>query len=182
MKTIGCVLLSFFAFAGCSPLYPNPPSMVVRMYPFNPAGRTILIQYFDFDTEFATNVDRPSVERFGEAIAFDVQMYLKKAGFKNVLVIQAQEPLAGDFLIRGKITGVSGGNIQQRKYLELFGFGATEVKVVGEVLNFKTSASLVAFSFTKRSHFTRKENEAAVRENIGEIAEEIAQVILQNPK
>jgi hypothetical protein len=182
MKAIGCVILSFFAFAGCSPLFPNTPGMVVRTYPFNPAGKTILIQYFDFDPELATNVDRPSVEKFGEAIAFDVQKYLKKAGFKNAIVVQAKEPLPGDFLIRGTITGVSGGNIQERKYLELFGFGATEVKVVGEVLNFKTSVSLVAFSFTKRSHFTRKENEAAVRENISEIAQEIAQVILQNPK
>ena len=64
----------------------------------------------------------------------------------------------------------------------MFGFGATEVKVVCEVLDFKTSLSLVAFSFTKRSHYTWKENEAAVRENINEVAQEIAQVILQNPK
>ena len=182
VKVIFCVILSLFASAGCSPLFPNTPSMVVRTYPFNPAGKIILIQYFNFDPDLATDVDRPSVERFGEAIAFDVQKYLKRAGFKNALVVQAKEPLEGDFLIKGTITGVSGGNIQQRKYLELFGFGATEVKVVGEVLNIKTSLSLVAFSFTKRSHFTRKGNEDAVRENISEIAQEIARVILQNPK
>jgi hypothetical protein len=156
--------------------------MVVRTYPFNPAGKMILIQYFDFDPDLATNVERASAEKFGEAIAFDVQKCLKRAGFKNPLVIQAKEPQEGDFLIKGTITGVSGGNVQQRKYLELFGFGATEVRVVGEVLDIKTSLSLVAFSFTKRSHFTRKGNEAAVRENLSEIAEEIAQVILQNPK
>ena len=156
--------------------------MVVRTYPFNPAGKTILIQHFAFDPELATNVDRTSVEKFGEAIAFDVQKCLKRAGFKNTLVVPGKDPLEGDFLIRGTITGVSGGNLQQRKYLELFGFGATEVKVVGEVLDIKNSLSLAAFSFTKRSHFTRKGNEAAVRENISEIAQEIAQVILQNPK
>jgi hypothetical protein len=182
MKAIGCVILSFFALAGCGPILPNTPSMVVRTYPFNPAGKMILIQHFDFNPAIATNVDRPSVEKFGELIAFDIQKYLKRAGFKNPLVVQAKEPLEGDFLIKGTITGVSGGNIQQRKYLEWFGFGATEVKVVGEVLDIKTSLSLVAFSFTKQSHFTRKANEAAVRENIGEIAQEIAQVILQNPK
>jgi len=182
VKVICCVILSFFAFAGCSPIFPNTPSMVVQTYPFNPAGKTILIQYFAFDPELATNVDRPSVEKFGEAIAFDVQKYLKKAGFKKALVVQGKETLEGDFLIKGTITGVSGGNIRQRKYLELFGFGATEVKVVGEVLNIKSSVSLVAFSFTKRSHFTRKGNEEAVRENISEIAQEIAQIILQNPK
>jgi hypothetical protein len=182
VKVICCVILIFFAFAGCRPLLPTTPSMVAKTYPFNPAGKTILIQYFAFDPELATNVDRSSVENFGEAIAFDVQKYLKSAGFKKALVVQAKEPLEGDFLIKGTITEVSGGNIQQRKYLELFGFGATEVKVVGEVLNIKNSLSLVAFSFTKRSHFTRKGNEAAVRENISEIAQEIAQVILQNPK
>jgi hypothetical protein len=156
--------------------------MVVRTYPFNPAGKTILIQYFEFNPEIATNVDRPSVEKFGELISFDIQKYLKRAGFKNPLVVQAKEPLEGDLLIKGTITGVSGGSLQQRKYLELLGFGATEVKVVGEVLDIKTSLSLAAFSFTKRSHYTRKGNEAAVRENIGEIAQEIARVILQNPK
>lgn len=182
MKAIGCVILSFLALAGCGPILPNTPSMVVRTYPFNPAGKMILVQYFDFSPAIATNVDRPSVEKFGELIAFDIQKYLKRAGFKNPLVVQAKEPLEGDFLIKGTITGVSGGNIQQRKYLELFGLGATEVKVVGEVLDIKTSASLVAFSFTKQSHYTRKGNEAAVRENIGEIAQEIARVILQNPK
>ena len=182
MKIIGCVILSLFALAACSPIFPNPPSMVVRTYPFNPAGKMVLIQYFDFNPAIATNVDRPSVEKFGELIAFDIQKYLKRAGVKNPLVVREKEPLAGDFLIKGTITEVSGGNLQQRKYLELFGFGATEVKAVGEVLDNKTSVSLVAFSFTKQSHYTWKENEAAVRENLGEIAQEIARVILQNPK
>ena len=182
MKAIGCLILSFFALAGCGPILPNPPSMVVRTYPFNPAGKMILIQYFDFNPALATNVDRPSVEKYGELIAFDIQKYLKRDGFKNPLVVHEKEPFEGDFLIKGTITEVSGGNLQQRKYLELLGFGATEVKVVGEVLDIKMSLSLVAFSFTKRSHYTRKGNEAAVRENIGEIAQEIARLILQNPK
>ena len=92
MKAIGCVILSFFALAGCGPILPNTPSMVVRTYPFNPAGKMILIQYFDFSPAVATNVDRPSVEKFGELIAFDIQKYLKRTGFKNPLVVRAKEP------------------------------------------------------------------------------------------
>jgi hypothetical protein len=182
MKVICCVILSFFTFAGCGPTLPGTPSMVVWTYPFNPAGKTILIQHFAFNPALATNVKRPSVEKFGEVIAFDIQKYLQKAGVKHPVVVQATESLEGDFLIKGTITEVSGGNVQQRKYLELFGFGAAEVKVVGEVIDIKTSLSLVGFSFTKRSHYTRKDNEAAVRENISQIAQEIAQVIVPNPK
>ena len=182
MRVIGCLILSVFTLAGCGPTLPGTPSMVVRTYPFNPAGKTILIQHFAFNPALATNVEPASVEKFGEVIAFDIQKYLKHAGVKHPVVVQATEPFEGDFLIKGTITEVSGGNVQQRKYLELFGFGATEVKVVGEVIDIKTSLSLVGFSFTKRSHYTRKDNEAAVRENISEIAQEIAHVIVPNPK
>jgi hypothetical protein len=45
--------------------------------------------------------------------------------------VQAAEPFEGEFLIKGTIPRVSGGDVQQRKYLELFGFGATEVKMEG---------------------------------------------------
>jgi hypothetical protein len=182
MKPIALVILSFFAFSGCGPTLPGTPSMVVKSHPFNPAGKTILIQHFDFNPELATDVDPSLVKNFGGGIAFDIQNHLKKAGFKYPVVVQPAEPFAGDFLIKGTITRVSGGNVQQRKYLELFGFGATEVKAVGEVIDLKTSTSLVAFSFIKRSHYTWKDNEAAVRENISEIAREIAQVIIQSQK
>jgi len=115
----------------------------------------------------ATNVDSSSVQKFGETIAFDIRNYLSRAGFKNPVVVQAAEPFKGDFLIMGTITRVSGGDVQQRRYLELFGFGATEVKAAGEVMDIKTSTSLVGFSFTKRSHYIWKDNEAAVRKTSG---------------
>jgi hypothetical protein len=156
--------------------------MVVQTVPFNPSGKTILIQHFDFYPEMATNVDRSLVEGFGEVIAFDVQKNLKKAGFIHPIVVKVEERLEGDFLIKGTITRVSGGNVQQRIFGELFGFGATEVRAMGEVVDLKTSRSLVGFSFAKQSKWTRLPNEAAVRENISEIAQEIAEVIIQRQK
>lgn len=182
MKVIFFIILSLSTLSGCGPTLPGMPSMVVKTYPFNPAGKMILIQHFDFNPEFATNVDPSSVQKFGEVIAFDIRNYLSRAGFKYPVVVRAAEPFEGDFLIIGTITRVSGGNVQQRRYLELFGFGATEVKAVGEVIDIKTSTSLVGFSFTKRSHYTWNNNEAAVRENIREIAQEIAEVIVQSKK
>jgi len=183
MKVIFFIILSLSTLSGCAPILPGMPSMVVKTYPFNPAGKMILIQHFDFNPEIATNVDRSSVQKFGEVIAFDIRNYLSRAGFKYPVVVQAAEPFeGGDFLIIGTITRVSGGNVQQRRYLELFGFGATEVMAVGEVIDIKTSTSLVGFSFTKRSHYTWKNNEAAVRENIREIAQEITKVIVQSKK
>jgi hypothetical protein len=87
--------------------------------------------------------------------------------------------LKGDLLIRRTIKRVSGGHATHRKLFELFGFGVTEVTAVREIIDTKTTRSLVGFSFTKPCHYTRQGNEAAVRENVSEIAQEIAQVIIQ---
>ena len=180
MKPILLVILSFFAFSGCGPTLQGMPSMVVLSYPFNPAGKSILIQPFDFNPGLATNVDSSFVEKFGEMIAVDVQNCLKKGGFRYPVVVWTEGQLKGDLLITGTIKRVSGGNATHRKLFELFGFGATEVTAVGEIIDTKTARSLVGFSFTKRSHYTWQENEAAVRENVSEIAQEIAQVIIQS--
>ena len=174
------VILSLFAFSGCSPTLSGGPSMVVINYPFNPAGKTILIQPFDFYPGIATNVDRVFVEKFGEIIAADVQNCLKKGGFRYPVLVWTEGQLKGDLLITGTIKRVSGGQATHRRLFELFGFGATEVTAVGEIIDTKTASSLVGFSFTKQSHYTWQENEAAVRENVSEIAQEIAQVILQS--
>jgi hypothetical protein len=180
MKSQLLVILSFFAFSGCAPTLSDMPSGVVIPYPFNPAGKTILIQPFYFYPELATNVDRSFVEKFGEIIAADVQNCLKKGGFRYPVVVWTEGQLKGDLLITGTIKRVSGGHATHRKLFELFGFGATKVTAVGEIIDTKTARSLVGFSFTKRSHYTWQENEAAVRENVSEIAQEIAQVIIQS--
>jgi len=176
MKSILFILSGVLVFCGCGATIPG---MVVQTVPFNPSGKTILIQHFDFYPGMATDVDRSSVAGFGEVIAFDVQNYLKKAGFRYPIVVKVGEQLEGDFLIRGIITRVSGGNVHQRIFGELFGFGATDVRARGEVVDLKTSRSLVGFSFAKQSRWTRLPNEAAVRENISEIAQEITKVITQ---
>lgn len=178
MKSILFILSGVLVFCGCGTTIPG---MVVQTVPFNPSGKTILIQHFDFYPEMATDVDRSSVAGFGEVIAFDVQNYLKKAGFRYPIVVKVGEHLEGDLLIKGTITRVSGGNVDQRIFGELFGFGATDVRARGEVVDLKTSRSLVGFSFAKQSRWTRLPNEAAVRENISEIAQEIAKVIIQRP-
>jgi hypothetical protein len=56
------------------------------------------------------------------------------------------------------------------------------VKAAGEMIDIETSTSIVGFSFTKRSHYTWKNDEAAVRENVREIAQEIAKVIVESKK
>jgi len=180
MKPILLVVLSLFAFSGCGPTLQGTPRMVFITYPINPAGKSILIQPFDFNPGIATNVDRVSVEKFGEIIAVDVQNSLKKGGFRYPVIVWTEGELKGDLLIAGTIKRVSGGNATHRKLFELFGFGATEVTAAGEIIDIKTARSLAGFSFTKRSHYTWQENEAAVRENVSEIAQEIAQVIIES--
>jgi len=142
-------------------------------------GKTILIQHFDFNPEIATQVDKESVRNFGELIALDIQRYLKDGGFPRTLVVAPREPAQGDILIRGTLTRVHGGDLRHRKWFEAFGFGATEVRATGEIVDLETSRSLVGFSFPKQSSHTWLANEAAVRENLRQIAQDIAAILIQ---
>ena len=83
------------------------------------------------------------------------------------------------FLIKGSITRVYGGDARKRKFLEVTGFGATEVRAVGEVIDLDASRSVAAFSLVKQSSYTWLDNESAVRENLREIAREIAAILIQ---
>ena len=94
-------------------------------------------------------------------------------------MIAPGEPAKGDVLIQGSITRVHGGDLQQRRLVETFGFGATEVRAIGEVIDLATSRSILAFTFTKQSHYTWLDNETAVRGNLREIAREIAAAFVQ---
>jgi hypothetical protein len=170
MNRILLLLAAFFAF-GCAA---ERPGLIVQSYPLDLAGKVILIRHFEFDPEIATGVRKEAVRHFGEFIALDLQRFLKGAGFRQTLVVAPGEAAEGEILIRGTILKVNGGDAGQRRYLELFGFGATEVKATGELMDLGSSRAILAFSFTKNSHYTLLDNESAVRENLREIAGEIA--------
>jgi hypothetical protein len=174
-----CVFLAFSFFVGCAA---EKPSLVVYSFPLDPAGKAILIQHFDFNPEISTQVKKVTVQKFGELIALDIQRVLKSAGFQHPLVIAPGEEAKGDFLIQGTITRVHGGDLQERRWFEAFGFGATEVRAMGEVVDLAGARSIAAFSLTKQSSYTWLDNEAAVRENLREIAQEIAAILIQAQK
>jgi hypothetical protein len=168
--------LCSFLLVGCAA---QKPSLVVYSFPFEPAGKAILIQHFDFNPEISTQVKKEAVRGFGELIALDIQRGLKAAGFQHPLVIAPGEQAKGDLLIKGTITRVHGGDFWERRWFESFGPGATEVRAVGEVIELGTSRSVVAFSLVKQSAYTWLDNESAVRENLKEIAQEIAATFIQ---
>ncbi len=179
MKRILFLALILFSLYDCAP---QRPGLVVQSYLFDPKGKSILIQRFDFAPQIATHVSQEAVQDFGEAIALDIQRFLRNAGFRYPLVIAPGEQAKGDVLIQGTISRVDGGDALQRKLGETFGFGATEVTATGEVIDLATSRSILAFSFTKQSHYTWLDNESAVRENLREIAQEIATALIQMQK
>jgi hypothetical protein len=168
--------LCSFLLAGCAA---EKPSLVVYSFPIDPAGKAILIQHFDFNPEISTQVKKEAVRGFGELIALDIQRGLKDAGFQHPLVIAPGEQAKGDLLIKGIITRVHGGDFWERRWVESFGPGATEVRAVGEVIELGRSRSAAAFSLVKQSSYTWLDNESAVRENLKEIAREIAAILIR---
>jgi hypothetical protein len=168
--------LCLVILVGCAA---EKPSLVVYSQPFDPAGKTVLIQHFSFNPEVSTSVNKGAVQKFGELIALDTQRFLKSAGFQRSLVVAPGEAAKGDFLITGSITRVYGGDAQKRRFLESTGFGATEVRAVGEVIDLAASRSVAAFSLVKQSSYTWLDNESAVRENLREVAREIAAILIQ---
>jgi len=168
--------LCFFLLAGCAA---EKPSLVVHSYPFNPGGKTVLVRHFACNPEMSTNLDKGVVQRFGELIALDIQRFLKNAGFQHALVIAPGEESQGDFLIQGTLIRVHGGDARERRLFESFGFGGTEVRATGEIIDLAASRSVSAFSLVKQSSYTWLDNESAVRENLREIAREIAAILIQ---
>ena len=171
-----CVLFAFSFMAGCAV---EKPSLVVHSYPFNPQGKAVLVQHFACNPEISTNLNKGAVQRFGELIALDIQRSLKNAGFQHPLVIAPGEESQGDFLIRGTITRVHGGDVWERRWFESFGYGATEVRATGEIVDLAASRSVAAFSLVKQSYYTWLDNESAVRENLREVAREIAAILIE---
>jgi hypothetical protein len=171
-----CVLFPFFFWIGCAA---EKPSLVVHSYPFNPRGKTVLVQHFAIHPEISTGLNKRTVQRFGELIALDIQRSLRNAGFQHSLVIVPGEKAEGDFLVKGTITRVQGGDARERRWFESLGFGATEVRATGEIIDLAASRSVAAFSLVKRSSYTWLDNESAVRENLREIAQEIAALLIE---
>jgi hypothetical protein len=171
------VLGGLFLGLGCSAASPD---LIVQQEFFKTEGKRILIQHFDLNPMTATEVHKPSVAKFGETLALDIQQYLKLAHYQKTLVVAPAEPVQGDILIQGAITHLAGGNQKHRRFFELFGFGATDVRVEGQVINLATSKRILTFSLSKHSHYTWLENEKAVRENIREIAREIARAFIES--
>ena len=176
MKRAFFLLLAVLAGAGCAA---EKPSLVVYSFPFDPAGKAILIQHFDFNPGVSTKVDQTAVKNFGELIALDIQRFLGNAHFDHPLVIAPGERARGDFLILGTITRVNGGDAQERRMFEVFGFGATEVRAVGEVVELATSRPVASFSLVKQTSYGWLDNESAVRENLREVAREIAAILIE---
>jgi hypothetical protein len=171
-----CAAVFLLFGVGCAG---DHPSLVAYSYPFNAGGRAILIQHFAFSPGISTNVNQAAVQKFGELIALDIQRFLGNANFDHPLVIAPGEEAKGDFLILGTITRVHGGDFRERRSFEVFGFGATEVRAVGEVVDLASSRSVAAFSLTKQSSYTWLDNESAVRENLRQVAREIAAILIQ---
>jgi len=168
-----------FLWLGCSTASPD---LIVQQEFFKTEGKRILIQHFDLNPMTATEVHKPSIAKFGETLALDIQQYLRLAHFQKTLVIAPGEPAQGDLLLQGTITHLAGGNQKHRMSFELFGFGSTDVRVQGDVIDLATSKRILSFSLSKRSHYTWLDNERATRENIREIAQEIARALIESSR
>jgi hypothetical protein len=146
------------------------PDRMTKVEPFDPKGQTIVIQPFEFNPDIATEVNKDFIKDLGEEIAIDIRSLLLEKGYKKVIV--GKNTTNGDYLVKGKITEVSGGNKHQRIWLG-FGYGGTVVSARGEIVNLKETSTVMDFNITKQSNWTYSDNEAAVRENLYEIAKEL---------
>jgi hypothetical protein len=172
---LGVIFLSL----GCTAASPD---LVVRNEFFQAEGKRILIQHFDLDPMTATGVHQPSVAKFGETLALDIRQYLKLARLEKTLVIGPGESAQGDILIQGSITHIAGGDQVHRMSFELFGDGAAVVRVQGQVIDLAASRTILSFSLSRSSHYTWLNNERAARENLREIAEEIARAVIESSR
>jgi hypothetical protein len=169
-------LLFAFLLSLCFGCATTIPDRVTRLSSFEVSHKTILVQPFEFDPNIATNVEKAFVKDFGKEIAIDLLDLLHKESSNTKSLLAEGTDEKADLLIKGVITQVEGGNKHQRIWLG-FGYGASIVSARGEVVDLKTSKTLMRFYITKKSNWTYSSSEAAVRENLQEIAQEIANSI-----
>ncbi len=179
LKLFILTLTVFLTISGCAPTMPD---MIVRNYPFAAAGKFIVLEPFRFPPEISTGWNRTEGGNLGTTLALELQKQLRQSRLVGTVVIAPGDEVIGDFLIRGRITRVTGGDRFHRVTFELFGYGAAEVQARGEVVDVRTGTALTAFSFTRISFWTWKENEGAVRENTEAIAQAIAEIVLQEQR
>jgi len=167
-------LILVFLFCSCTTTMPD---RVNKLRDFEVSSKKLFIKQFDFDPSIAMNVDKNFVRNFGQEIALDIADLFQKENKQIDARLKGNEEDC-DFLIRGKITQVEGGSMHARVWLG-FGYGASFVSVNGELMNLKTTESVMRFSLTKRSNWTWSNSETAVRENLNEVAQEIVNSILE---
>ncbi len=174
MKRLVPVLIILVLLCSCW----KSPQTSIKAPPLR-SEKIVLVQFFEFPPQIATDVQPGAVRHFGEFIAYDIQTWLKKSGFPKVIAVKPGESISGDILVRGAIIRVSGGNYYHRLFGEVFGFGASEVRADGELIDIKAGIPLTGFSIADKSRWTSLKNEAAVRENLSAVARQIAQVVAQ---
>lgn len=172
MKTF-LLSLALIFFVGCATTMPD---RITKIETFDPQEQKIVIHPFEFNPDITTGVNKEFASRLGSEIAIDIRSLLFEKGYKNVIIDDNTN--VGDYLIKGKITEVSGGNKHQRVWLG-FGYGGTIVSARGEIVKLKSMRTIMDFNITKQSNWTYSENEAAVRENIYEIAEDFVTKALE---
>lgn len=172
---IGPILLLISICLGCATTIPDK---MIKLEVFDPTNQIIIIKSFDLNPDIATNVNRSYIIDLGKEIALDIRNCFYDKGYKNIRI--DGDFKEGDYLIKGKITELSGGNKHQRIWLG-FGYGGTIASARGEIINLKTSKTLIDFNITKQSNWTYSNNEAALRENIYEIAIDLVNKVLEKP-
>jgi hypothetical protein len=165
--------LTLIFFVGCATTMPD---RITKLETFDPKEQKIVIHPFKINPDSATGVNKEFAGELGNEIALDIRSLLFEKGYGNVIIDGNTD--VGNYLVKGKITEVSGGNKHQRIWLG-FGYGGTIVSARGEIVDLKSMKTVMDFSITKQSNWTYSDNEAAVRENIFEIAQEIVTKALE---
>jgi hypothetical protein len=165
-------LIIFLLFSGCAQTMPD---LIVGKGTID-VSEIVGIEPFEFNPQTATNINVPSLDKFGLELAENIAGELIKRGFRTIIIKNPDQPNDIGYIIRGRILEVTGGNKHQRIWLG-FGYGASNVSVRGEIVNAKTKEIIRQFTFSDQSQWSYSSNETAVRNNLYEIANEIAKLI-----
>lgn len=138
--------------------------------------KPIRVEIFEFNPKAAVDVNTYAVENLGLELAEKIASELLSMGLQPATV-NSNNNISEDigYIIKGRILEVNGGSAMKRVWIG-FGSGATTVTVKGEITNAKSGALVRNFTLTKQSNWTYSNNETAVRENINEIAIDIAKI------
>ena len=168
-KSIICASISLLLIlTGCATHIPNNIEGKTEL----DTTKIIRIENFQYNPKGAINLNTFAIENLNIELSENISIELKKIGLHPVMATENTKEYDG-YIIKGRILEVNGGSGAQRIWLG-FGAGATTVTVRGEIIDAKSATQLRNFTLTKQSNWTYSNNETAVRENINEIAVEIA--------